>query len=351
MLKRRTSPNPSRISIDLGGYHTRIFSEADGLILDEPSVGLLDMDHQHAGARAVNHYGIVAEERFADAPAGKRLIRPLQADYTNNVGHCPRMLSYFLLHAKHERLIGKSPIILLALPSDITELQTDQLRHACFTSGSSRVHLVDADIAAALGAGLPIEQPTPSILLDLGARGARLCTYMNDEVTSAVNIPCGGDLLTDELTKGIREQFGVQVSPITAQEAKHQVGSAIQPTDQQRLRNSCQVQGLVIKENFDSQFSLTTDEAFDILKPTLQHAADMLQQAINRFPVAYRDALQQNGIFICGGGTQLAHIDQLVEQATGLSVEVASRPLSTTARGGGMMLERIHGALKTAESA
>lgn len=349
MLKRRTSPTPSRISIDLGGYHTRIFSEADGLILDEPSVGLLDMDHQHAGARAVSHYGIVAEELFADAPNGKRLIKPLQSDCINNVGHCPKMLSYFLQHAKRERLIGKAPIILLALPSDITELQTDQLRHACFTSGSSRVHLVDAGIATALGAGLPIEQPSPSLLLDLGARGARLCSYIDDQITSAVAIPCGGDLLNDKLAEGIREQFGVQVSQVIAQETKHRVGSAMPLSDQQRLRNSCQVQGLVINENFDSQFSLSTDEACDILRPTMQHAADVRQQACNRLP--HRDSLQEAGITLCGGGAQLAHIDQLVEQATGLTVEIAQRPFSTAARGGGIMLERIHGTLKTAEPA
>lgn len=351
MLKRRKALSPSRISIDPGGYHTRLFSETDGLILDEPSIGLLDMDHQHSGALAVNRYGIVAADRFESRPSGKRLISPLQSDCINNVGHCPRMLSYFLQQARQEGLISKSPIVLLALPSDITELQTDQLRHTCFTSGASRVHLVDNGIATALGAGLDIDRATPSLLIDFGARGARLYAYVDDEIVASANIPCGGDLLTEKLAEGIREHFGIHVTDITAQETKHRVGSAMLSTNSHRLRNSCQVQGLAINENFDTQFSLSTDNAFEILEPTLQLAANAIRTAIQALPLHFRDHLKDSGITLTGGGVQLAQIDQLVMEAADLPVEIANRPFSTAARGGGQMLERIHGTLEIPEPA
>lgn len=351
MLKRRKAPSSSRISIDPGGYHIRLFSETDGLILDEPSIGLLDMDHQHSGALAVNRYGIVAADLFEDAPSGKRLISPLQSDCINNVGHWPRMMSYFLQNARHEGLISKSPIILLALPSDITELQTDQLRHACFTSGASRVHLVDNGIATAFGAGLTIDRSEPSLLIDFGARGARLYAYANDEIVASASIPCGGDLITEKLAAGIREHFGIHVSDITARETKHRVGSAMPVPDTHRLRNSCQVQGLAINENFDTQFSLSTDNACEILQSTMEKAASAIRTAVQALPLNFREHLKDTGIMLTGGGVNLDQLDQLVIEATDLPVEIANRPFSTAARGGGKMLERIHGSLEVPEIA
>ncbi len=351
MLKRRTTTLASRISIDTGGYHTRLFSETEGLILDEPSIGLLDMDHQHAGSRAVSRFGLVAADLFESAPSGKRLINPLQSDCNNNVGHCPKMLGYFLKQANQEGLIGKSPIVLLALPSDITELQTDQLKHACFTSGASRVHLVDNGIAIALGAGLPIHQPKLSLLIDFGARGARLYAYANDEIIASTSIPCGGDLLTATLTTGIREHFGIQVSDKTAQDTKHRIGSATAETQKHQLRNSCQVHGLAISEHFDMTFSLSMDEAHEILKPAMNEATRIISAAIQGISARFPGQLNDTCITLTGGGAQLAHIDQLVRKATNLPVEIAKRPLSTAARGGALMLERIHGSLKSTETA
>ncbi len=348
MLNNRKKNTPSRISIDLGGYHTRIFSETEGLLVDEPSVGLLDMDHQHAGTKAVSHYGIVAAEMYDAAPTGKRLIHPLQSDSVNNIGYCPKMLGYFLLQAKREMLIGKSPIMLLTTPGDITELQIDQLRHACFTAGASRVHLVDNGIATALGAGLQIDQPDPFLLIDFGARSARLYTYANNEIIAAAEVPCGGDLLNQKLAEGIREHYGIQISNTAAADAKHRIGSAMAANYSHRLRNTCQVQGRAIDKNFDTQFSLSTESACMILHPVMMQAATAINKAVMSLPSNYRDQLQDTGIILTGGGAQLTQIDQLVMEASDLPVEIANRPLSTTVRGGGKMLEAIHGPLETA---
>lgn len=348
MLNRRKKAAPGRISVDLGGYHTRIFTETDGLILDEPSIGLLDMDHQETGARAVSDYGTTAAERFANAPAGKRLISPLQSDCINNVGHCPKMLQYFLQRVKQQRLICKSPIVLLALPGDINELQTDQLRHACFTAGASRVHLVDNGIATALGAGLPVDQPEPSMVIDFGARNARLYAFANNEIIASAELPCGGDLLNQKLADGIRERFGIHITESTATETKHRVGSAMPASYSHRLRNSCQVQGLAIDENFDTQFSLSTEIACEILHPTMMQAANVIGRTVDKLS-PYLTEISENGIILTGGGSQLTQVDQLVMEASNLPVEIANRPLSTAVRGGGLMLERIHGSLSMSD--
>lgn len=346
MIYRRKKSAPGRVAIDLGAYHTRIFSETDGLILDEPSIGLLDMDHPQTGASALSRFGNVAREIFESAPSGKRLVSPLQSDSINNLGYCPKMLSYFINQAKHDGLLAKTPIIVLVTPPGIEARLTEQLRHACFTAGASRVHLADNSIATALGAGLQIEQPHASLLLDFGARDARLYAFANNETIATSLLACGGDLLDQKLADGIREHFGIHISNATATDTKHRVGSAMPANYSHRLRNSCQVQGLAIDENIDTHFSLSTETACTILQPALKQAAASINQAILDLPTYYQNQIKETGVLLTGGGAQLTQIDQLVMEACDLPVEIANRPLSTAARGGGRILESMHGSVE-----
>jgi rod shape-determining protein MreB len=350
MFKSSRKPVANRLSIDLGGFHTRIFHEEEGLILDEPSVGLLDMDHQYTGARATACFGEDALER-GTLLSGTRLIQPLQADCQNNLGYSAKMVRYFLSKLRRNRLIGKAPIVLLAVPQGITQQLSDDLRHACFTAGASRVHLVDNSIAAAVGTGLAIEEPTPHLLMDIGARSARLYGFQHNELVFARDIPLGGDQLDEILVNGIRERYGLHVSNSQAQKAKHQVGCAMTSSFGHQLRNSCQMKGLQIFENTNTNFTLTTEVACELLRPAMQHAADVISDAIASAPYSFRDAQHDTAVVLCGGGSQFIQIDQLIMEASGKPVEIANRPLSAGARGGATMLSRIHGTAEEAEPA
>lgn len=350
MFKSSRKQVANRLSIDLGGFHTRIFHEEEGLILDEPSVGLLDMDNQHSGSRATTCFGEDALER-ASVLSSTRLIHPLQADSQNNLGYSAKMVRYFLSKLRRNQLIGKAPIVLLAIPQDITQQLSDDLRHACFTAGASRVHLVDNSIATAVGAGLPIEEPAPHLLMDIGARSARLYGFEHNEIAFARSIPLAGDKLDDVLVNGIRARYGLHISNSQAQKAKHQVGCAMTSSFDQQLRNSCQMRGLQIFENNHVNFTLTTEVACELLQPAMQHAAEVIRKAFAAMPYQFRDPQQDTAVVLCGGGSQFIQMDQLVMEASDRPVEIANRPLSAGARGGATMLARIHGIIETAEPA
>ncbi len=350
MFKSAGKSIANRLSIDLGGFHTRIFQEGEGLILDEPSVGLLDMDNQYTGSRAVTCFGHDALERLP-LLSGTRLINPLQADGQNHLGYSAKMLRYFLSKLRRNKLIGKAPIVLLAIPQEINQQLSDDLRHACFTAGASRVHVVDNAIATAVGAGLTIEDPTPSLLMDIGARNARLYAFEHNEITFTQAIPLAGDKLDETLANGIRERYGIYVSDAKAREAKHRVGCAITSSFSHQMRNSCQMKGLQIHENTHTNFTLTTEVACELLAPAMHNASNAIKSAFEVMPYQFRDPQNDIAVVLSGGGSQLIQIDQLIMEASDKPVEITNRPLSAGARGGATMLERIHGKIPEAEPA
>lgn len=342
MLKRNKQKAPGKISVDPGAFRVRLHTESQGLILDEPSTGLLDMEANEPGPRALIRFGHSALDAHRKKPDGTRLIGPLQSDCVNNIGYSPRMLGHFLRRARASGLMAKAPMVLLALPENLTELQRDQLRHSCLTAGASRVHSVDGAIATALGAGLDPETETPSVLIDFGARSARLFAYADNEVVAASTLHCGGDQLDQTIVNGVMQKFDIRISDQEAQNCKHRVGCALPPGENHRLRNSCQATGYSVNNNEEIHFQLSTEDAQEMLKPELDHLVTSIRNAVGKLPLWIQDVVEYEGITLTGGGALLPQIDKLVMQASDLPVEIANRPLSGAARGGTRMLNRIH---------
>ncbi len=346
MLGRKKTKAPGKISIDPGAFRVRLHTDSQGLILDEPAAGLLNMDATEAGPRAAVRFGQSAIDAFNKNPDGVQLMRPLQSDCNNNIGYSPRMLNHFMRRAKSAGLLAKSPIVLLALPENLTELQRDQLRHTCFTAGAARVHSVDGAIASALGAGIDTESEVPSVLIDLGARSSRLFAYCENEVVAASTLHCGGDRLDDAIVAGVMKKFNIRISDYEAQNCKHRVGCAVVASYGQRLRNSCQSTGYSLDNNEEIRFQISTEDMQEMIDPDLSQLSTTIHTAINTLPLWIQDVVEQKGITLTGGGALLPQIDQLAMEASDVPIEVAHRPLSSTVRGGTTMLNRIHGGSK-----
>lgn len=343
MFRKSDKPKATHISIDLGGYHVRIFHESEGLILDEPSIGAIDMSHRIGGSDALGSFGHEAHEA-ATASATMQIVPVLHSDTRNPLGHSAKMLRHFLSRLRRNGSIGKAPVVLLTIPPGIPQTLQDDLKHACFTSGASRVHMVDNAISSATGIGLSIEDSAPQMVLDLGARAARLYAIQFNEIVAAYSSPFGGDKLDAELANGIRERYGLYVSDTQAQQAKHLVGSALTSSYGNQLRSSCQMHGLQISNNEKTNFTLTTEAACELLQPAIRQGADALAASVQALPYQFRDSQQDVPIFITGGGSYLPHMDQLVMEAGNRPVEIAQEPEMSAVRGGGILLAQIHGA-------
>lgn len=350
MFRKSDKPKTTHISIDLGGYHTRIYHETRGLILDEPSTGAIDTSHRVGGIEALGRFGHEALEA-ATKSAAMRLVPVLHSDARNPLGYSAKMLRHYLSNLRSTNNIGKAPVILLTIPPGISQRLQDDLKHACFASGASRVHMVDNAISSAVGIGLTVEDAAPKMVLDIGSRAARLYAIQLNEIVSAYSLPFGGDKLDEELARGIRERYGLYVSDTQAQQAKHLVGTAISSSSSNQLRSSCQMHGLQITNNQKTNFTLTTEAACELLQPAIHQGARALTASVQALPYQFRDSQQNVPIILTGGGSLLPQMDQLVMEAGNRSVEVAQDPDTAAVRGGRILLAQIHGETASSQPA
>ncbi len=330
------------VAIDVGAFATRFYCAANGVLMDAPSVALLDLDTMHADHRAIRCYGHAAIEQYQKSPAGLRLINPLQADTRNNLGYSAAMLSNFLQKSIKQKLIARKPQIALTLPCGIDSLLAEQLHRACFDAGASRVHQLDNGMAIALGLAAETEQRNPSVAIDFGSRGSRVYAVDNDEIIAATSLFCGGDYLDQQLVDGIRSQFGVLVTTSEARNVKHQVGNAMPAGYSPQVGSSYLLSGLEIATNQQLSFRVSTESIGKILQTTMHRLSASINSAIADLPDSLQGTLAEHGVMLTGGGAQLAQIDQLVMEATTVPVEIARQPTTTTVTGCGVLFSRIY---------
>lgn len=336
MLNRRKQRTPSRFAIDLGAFRTRFYSATDGLLLDQPSIAALDMDHPLGGSSAVSTFGDKAEDLLNNPIDGLKTVHPVQSDANNDLGLKLKMLGYFLDKAKRSGVTNKRPEVSLVLPHHIDEKTSHQLLNTCIAAGVTTVEVHDAALAAYYGAGLDqkgLDKTEPCVLIDFGATGSRLIAVVNGNVIHYQKLSCGGDAIDNAIVAGMLQQFDLQITDDTAQKIKHSVAAATPQSFVQCTRNSCQVNCLSVKTNTPTRFRVSSSTISEMLQPLLAELTNSIRFAFAAIDNTIKDAAYETGIRLCGGGAMLSRMDQLVMSATDLPVEVVNRPLTCSVRG------------------
>ncbi len=331
MLNRRKSYPQDRLAIDLGAYHTRFYSATDGLLVDEPSIGALDIDHPLGGESAVVAFGHNAAERIESNPGQLRSVHPLQSDRHNDLGLSRKMLAHFLSTATRSGLIKKGPEISLVLPHQCDVNTASQLLQTCIGAGALKADYQDAAITAFLGTAL--DHSKPGVVIDFGATHSRLFAIADNQVQFHQTLSCGGDAIDQAIIKGLLERFDLQVSEAGAREVKHRVGAATEQSIVQHSRQSFQLNCLSLATNTNTQFRIGSETISLILQPMLQQLTHSIRLAFAAVDTHIKNHAFENGIQLCGGGALLSRIDQLVMEATDLPVVVVNRPLTCSVRG------------------
>lgn len=346
MFTRQKQNLSNRIAIDPGASRTRFYSPTGGLLLDQPSVAALDMDHPVGGASAVKAFGNQAIELLTQSAAQRgnlKRVHPVQADRHNDLGLSTKMLGYFLSNAKRDGLITRAPEVVVLAPHDGGQSVESALQRKCLEAGAGTVDVQNTATALFNSAVLKTEnlsgngtrkaQPDRGIIIDFGATGSRLFAMSHGEVVYHQNLSCGGDELDRVIVAGLLERFGLQVSDETANEIKHTVGAATPQSLVQCSKNSHQVNCLSVKTNAMTSFRIGSDTVNEILQPTLASLNISIRLALSEIDSSIKDAAYESGIRLSGGGAMLKRMDQLVMSATDLPVEVVNRPLSCSVRG------------------
>lgn len=336
MFKKLRGLFSNDISIDLGTANTLIYVLDKGIVLDEPSVVALRKDFQ-AGQNKVAAVGIEAKRMLGRTPGNIVATRPLKDGVIADFHVTEKMLQHFI-HKVHEtRFLRPSPRVLICVPCGSTQVERRAIKESALGAGAREVYLIDEPMAAAIGAGLPVEEATGSMVVDIGGGTTEVAIISLSGIVYAESVRVGGDRFDEAIVNYVRRNYGSLIGETTAERIKKQIGTAFPGSEVKEM----EVRGRNLAEGVPRSFTLTSNEVLEALQEPLAGIVGAVRAALEQAPPELASDIAERGMVLTGGGALLRDLDRLLMEETGLPVVVADDPLTCVARGGGRALEMI----------
>jgi len=324
------------LSIDLGTANTLIYSRGHGIVLDEPSVVAIREDSGRGG-RVVEAVGMEAKNMLGRTPGNITAIRPLKDGVIADFTVTEKMLQHFIRKAHSSRYFRPSPRVLICVPYGSTQVERRAIRESAEGAGARKVHLIDEPMAAAIGAGMPVDEARGSMVLDIGGGTSEVAVISLNGIVYSASVRIGGDTFDEGIISYVRRNYGTLIGDATAERIKHQIGWAYPGKDLLEI----EVKGRNLSEGIPRSFSLNSNEILEALQEPLHGSVSAVKTSVvQTLPVLGADVAER-GIVLTGGGSLLRDLDRLLMEETGLPVIMAEGPLACVARGGGRVLELI----------
>jgi len=321
------------LSIDLGTANTIIYIRGQGIVLDEPSV--VAIRQGGGGAKSVAAVGNEAKQMLGRTPQNITAIRPLMDGVIADFTVTEKMLQYFIHKVHESRIIRPSPRVLICVPCGSTQVERRAIKESASGAGAREVFLIEEPMAAALGAGLPVDEARGSMVLDIGGGTSEVAIISLNGIVYSNSVRIGGDRFNDAIIAYVRRNYGALIGEATAEHVKHQIGSAYPGSEVREI----EIRGRNLAEGVPRSFTLSSNEILEALQEPLAGICGAVKNALEQTPPELGADVAERGIIVTGGGALLSDIDRLLEEETGLSVVVADDPLTCVARGGGRVLE------------
>ncbi len=323
------------LSIDLGTANTLIYMRGKGIVLDEPSVVSIRMDRGPGGPRSIEAVGIEAKAMLGRTPENIMAIRPLKdgviADFTTT----EKMLQYFIKKVHRSSLFKPSPRVLVCVPCGATQVERRAIKESAAGAGARKVFLVEEPMAAAIGAGVPVDEAIGSMVLDIGGGTSEVAVISLNGIVYSDSVRIGGDRFDEAIINYIRRNYGILIGEATAERIKHEIGSAYPGKELLDI----EVRGRNLSEGVPRTFTINSNEVLEALQESLYGIVSAVKTALERTPPELASDIADRGIVLTGGGALLRDLDKLIAEETGIHVIVAEDPLTCVARGGGKILE------------
>ncbi|MEY3464506.1 MAG: rod shape-determining protein [Steroidobacteraceae bacterium] len=334
MFKRLRGYFSSDLSIDLGTANTLIYVRDRGIVLNEPSVVALQ-DEYGRGGKVIVAVGAEAKNMLGRTPGHITAVRPLKDGVIADFTYTEKMLQYFIGKVHDNRLLKPSPRVLVCVPVGSTQVERRAIRESAEGAGARTVAIVSEPMAAAVGAGLPVQEARGSMVLDIGGGTSEIAVISLNGIVYATSVRIGGDRFDEAIVNYVRRNYGILIGETTAERIKIEIGSAY--PGQTVLEMS--VKGRNLSEGVPRAFILNSNEILEALQEPLQGIVGAVKQALEQTPPELGADVADRGIVVTGGGALLRDIDKLLTEETGLPVIIADDPLTCVARGGGRILE------------
>lgn len=326
------------LSIDLGTANTLIFTPSQGIVLNEPSVIAIRQDRSSGGRRSVAAVGDEAKKMLGRSPNSITVIRPMKDGVIADFTVTERMLQHFIHKVHKTKLIRPSPRVLISVPSGSTQVERRAIKESAEGAGAREVLLIEEPMAAAIGAGLPVDQARGSMILDIGGGTSEVAVISLNGIVYSNSVRIGGDRFDEAIINYIRRNYGTIIGEATAERVKHQIGSAYPGNEVTEI----EVKGHNLTEGIPRSFTLNSNEILEALQEQLAGIVGAVRIALEQTPPELGADVAESGIVLTGGGALLRDLDRLLEEETGLPVIIAEDPLTCVARGGGAALEMIY---------
>ena len=334
MFKRLRGYFSSDLSIDLGTANTLIYVRDRGIVLNEPSVVAVQDDFSRGG-KVIVAVGTDAKNMLGRTPGNITAVRPMKDGVIADFTYTEKMLQYFIGKVHDNRLLKPSPRVLVCVPVGSTQVERRAIRESAEGAGARTVAIVSEPMAAAVGAGLPVQEARGSMVLDIGGGTSEVAVISLNGIVYAQSARIGGDRFDEAITNYVRRNYGILIGETTAERIKIEIGTAYPG----QVVREISVKGRNLSEGVPRSFTLNSNEILEALQEPLQGIVGAVKQALEQTPPELGSDVADRGIVITGGGGLLRDIDKLITEETGVPVVIAEDPLTCVARGGGRILE------------
>jgi rod shape-determining protein MreB and related proteins len=322
------------IAIDLGTANTLIYMKGKGIVLNEPSVVAL----RNVGGRKVVHaVGIEAKQMLGRTPGHMEAIRPMRDGVIADFEVAEEMIKYFIRKV-HNRKGFVNPKVIVCVPSGATAVERRAINDSCLNASARRVGLIDEPMAAAIGAGLPIHEPTGSMVVDIGGGTTEVAVLSLSGIVYSRSVRVGGDKMDDSLFSYMRRNHNLLIGETTAERIKKEIGTARPPIDDDEGL-TIEVRGRDLMQGVPRQVRISERQAAEALADSVGQIVEAIKVALEATPPELASDIADKGIMLTGGGALLRGLDAEIRDHTGLPVTVADDPLSCVALGCGKVLE------------
>lgn len=319
------------MGIDLGTATTLVFVKGEGVVLCEPSVVSIER-----GTSNVLAVGEEAKRMLGRTPGNIVAIRPMKDGVIADFEITEAMLRYFIKKVHHRRVLVR-PRIVIAIPSGITEVEKRAVKDSAERAGAREVFLIEEPVAAAIGVGLPIQEPIGNMVIDIGGGTTEIAVISLAGIVFSKSIRIGGDEMDEAIIEYLKKTYNLMIGERTSEEIKIKIGSAYPQEEEMTL----EVKGRDLVAGLPKTVTITSEEIREALQEPLRAILEITKISLERTPPELAADLIEHGIVMAGGGSLLRGLDKLISEETGLPVYIADDPLTAVAQGTGKVLNEI----------
>ena len=321
----------SDLAVDLGTANTLIYVKGRGVVSSEPSVVAIN-----SNTKEILAIGQEAKNMLGRTPANISAVRPMKDGVIADYDTTEKMIRYFILKVHNRRSLVR-PRMVICIPSGVTQVEKRAVKDSAIQAGAREVYLIEEPMAAAIGAGLPIQEPSGNMVVDIGGGTTEVAVISLSGIVYANSVRVGGDEMDDNIVNYIKRQYNLLIGTATAEDLKIKLGSAFPLENEIKT----EIKGRDLVTGIPKTIEISDSEIREALKEAIAKIVDAVRIALEQTPPELSADIVDRGIVITGGGALLKNLDKRLSHETGLPIIVSDDPLKAVALGSGKVLDDL----------